>query len=397
MNNEEEKNDFISASKIEEMGKEKVVIEPKEEKILTPSDLKETRFFARTYFILETFVIIATVFVFVFPIFDGEFGDSIFSAITFFTIIFLAGFSLLNTYFHLFKLDSRYRITAFVIRISLVILGTTMLVIYNSIMIYYQYLPESLFVALVISLYALSSQMILKIYLLTSKKSIKDKLFRRAVAGSPSELEWRKFDVLSGYLAIFLGIFMLQIFWFIYHGIIRKPVIERTKKRLIVESLEFGKEINLTSVALEIGVPLEEVIFKLKQLLLKGQLRIEFTRYGAILNEIRSPKWYSNVMHEKYENFLHGQKKSELELKVNKFIELAARDRITANDFRMIMGINSDYQIKNLELLLPNKVLEVRKPLFSKISWVHINLEHAMLKREKIVNVFVDNSEELFG
>ncbi|MCK4972749.1 MAG: hypothetical protein KAS52_05475, partial [Candidatus Heimdallarchaeota archaeon] len=242
----------------------------------------------------------------------------------------------------------------------------------------------------------LSSQMILKIYLITSKKTTRERLFRRAVAGSPSELEWRKFDVLSGYLAIILGIFMLQIFWLIYHGIIRKPVIERTKKKLIVESLEFGKEINLTSVSLELGIPLEEVIFKLKQLSLKRQLRVEFTRYGAVLSEIRSPKWYSNTMHEKYENFLHGQKKSELEIKVNKLIELAARDKITVSDFRMMMGINPDYPIKNLELLLPNKVLDVRKPIFSKIAWVYISLEHAMLKREKIVNIFIENSEELF-
>ncbi len=390
MNTEEEKNDFVSSSKIEEMGKEKVVIDPNEEKALTPSELKEKKTFGVTYFILEALIIITTIFAFIVPIIDnsGNFEDI---AIIF--MIFLAGFSLLNTYFYLFKLDSKFRTIAFILRFSLILLSIIMFVT----SMIDAYVSEAYFVAVLVSIYALSSQMILKIYLLTSKKPIKDRLFRRAVAGSPSELEWRKFDVLSGYLAIILGIFILQIFWLVYHSIIRKPVIERTKKKLIVESLEFGKEINLTSVALEIGVSLEEVIFKLKQLSLKGQLRIEFTRYGAVLTEIRSPKWYSNVMHEKYEDFLHGQKKSELELKVNKFIELAARDRITVNDFRMILDINPDYKIKNLELLLPNKVLEVKKPLFSKIDWVHINLEHAMLKREKIVNVFINNSEELFG
>ncbi|MCG3224217.1 MAG: hypothetical protein H7647_07100, partial [Candidatus Heimdallarchaeota archaeon] len=224
----------------------------------------------------------------------------------------------------------------------------------------------------------------------------KELLFKRAVAGSPSELEWRKFDVLSGYLAIILGIFMLQIFWLIYHGIIRKPVIERTKKKLIVESLEFGKEVNLTSVALEIGISLEEVIFKLKQLSLKGQLRVEFTRYGAILTEIRSPKWYSNIMREKYDAFLHTQKESEIEIKASKFIELASRDRISVADLRKILGLKEDYSIKDLVLLLPNKVLEIKKPLFSKVSWVYINLEHSMLKREKIVKIFVENSAELF-
>ncbi len=390
MKSEEEKNDFVSSSKIEEMGKEKVVIDPNEEKALTPSELKEKKTFGVTYFILEALIIITAIFAFIVPIIDNS---GYFEDIAIIFMIFLAGFSLLNTYFYLFKLDSKFRTLAFILRFSLIILSIIMFVtsmIDASV-------SEAYFVAVLVSIYALSSQMILKIYLLTSKKPIKDRLFRRAVAGSPSELEWRKFDVLSGYLAIILGIFILQIFWLVYHSIIRKPVIERTKKKLIVESLEFGKEINLTSVALEIGVSLEEVIFKLKQLSLKGQLRIEFTRYGAVLTEIRSPKWYSNVMHEKYEDFLHGQKKSELELKVNKFIELAARDRITVNDFRMILDINPDYKIKNLELLLPNKVLEVKKPLFSKIDWVHINLEHAMLKREKIVNVFINNSEELFG
>ncbi len=393
MKSEEEKNDFVSSSKIEEMGKEKVAIDPNEEKALTPSELKEKKTFGVTYFILESLVIIATIFVFIAPIIDFNSSSSYFSEIAMIFMIFLVGFSLLNTYFYLFKLDSKFKTTAFILRFCLILLAISMFVI----SIIGSYIYDEHGIAMMVSFYALSSQMTLKIYLLTSKKSIKDRLFRRAVAGSPSELEWRRFDVLSGYVAIILGVFMLQIFWLIYHGIIRKPVIERTKKKLIVESLEFGKEINLTSVALEIGVSLEEVIFKLKQLSLKGQLRIEFTRYGAVLTEIRLPKWYSNVMHEKYEDFLHGQKKSELELKVNKFIELAARDKITVNDFRMILDINPDYKIKNLELLLPNKVLEVKKPLFSKIDWVHINLEHAMLKREKIVNVFINNSEELFG
>ena len=393
MKSEEEKNDFVSSSKIEEMGKEKVVVDSKKEKVLTPSEIKEKKTFGVTYFILEALVIIATVFVFIVPLIDINTSSYYFSDIAVIFMVFLAGFGLLNTYFYLFKLDPKYRTTAFILRFSLVILSLLMFVIFA----YYSYMSDIHVTSMIISIYALSSQMILKIYLLTSKKPIKERLFRRAVAGSPSELEWRKFDVLSGYLAIILGIFILQIFWLIYHGIIRKPVIERKKKKLIVESLEFGKEINLTSVALEIGISLEEVIFKLKQLSLKGRLRIEFTRYGAVLNEIRSPKWYSNAMHEKYENFLHGQKKSELEIKVNKFIELAARDKITDSDFRMIMGINPDYPIKNLELLLPNKVLAVRKPIFYKIAWVYISLEHAMLKREKIVNIFIDNSEELFG
>ena len=393
MNSKEEKKDFISSSKIEEMGKEKVVIDPKEEKVLTPSELKAKKSFGVTYLILESFVIIAAIFVFIAPIIDFNSSSSYFSEISFIFLVFLAGFSLLNTYFYLFKLDPKFRAIAFILRFTLILLAITMSVI----SIYLFNGSAGYGVAMLISFYALSSQMILKIYLLTSKKSIKDRLFRRAVAGSPSELEWRKFDALSGYLAIILGIFLLQIFWLIYQGIIRKPVIERTKKKLIIESLEFGKEVNLTTISLEIGISLEEVIFKLKQLSLKKQLRVEFTRHGAILNEIRSPKWYSNTMHEKYENFLHDQKNSVLEIKVNKFIELAARDRITTSDFRMIMGINPDYKIKNLELLLPNRVIEVKKPIFSTTFWVYINLEHAMLKREKIVNIFIDNSEELFG
>ncbi|MHA1551684.1 MAG: hypothetical protein ACTSQC_07045 [Candidatus Heimdallarchaeaceae archaeon] len=390
MNSKEEKTDFVSSSKVEEMGKEKVVIDPKEEKVLTPSELKTKKTFGITYFILESIVLIATISVFI--AFVELHSSSYFSELATIFMIFLVGFSLLNTYFYLFKLDSKFKTAAFIFRFSLILLSIT----FSVIPIIGSYMFDELAVAMIISFYALSSQMILKIYLLTSKKSIKERLFRRAVAGSPSELEWRKFDVLSGYLAIILGLFMLQFVWLIYHSIIRKPVIERTKKKLIVESLEFGKEINLTSVALELGIPLEEVIFKLKQLSLKRQLRVEFTRYGAILNEIRSPKWYSNTIHEKYEHFLHGQKESELEIKVNLFIELAARDKISVSDFRMMMGINPDYPIKNLELLLPNKVLDVRKPLFSKIVWVYVSLEHAMLRREKIVSIFIENSEELF-
>lgn len=392
MNSKEEKTDFVSSSKLEEMGNEKIVIEPKEEKVLTPSELKAKKTFGVTYLVLESLVIIAAIFVFIVPIIDINGSSSYFSEISLIFMVFLAGFSLLNTYFYLFKLDPKFRTIAFILRFTLILLAITM----SGIAIISSNGSDELGIAMIVSFYALSSQMILKIYLLTSKKSIKDRLFRRAVAGSPSELEWRKFDVISGYLAIILGVIMLQIFWLIYHGIIRKPVSERTKKKLIVESLEFGKEVNLTTISLEIGMSLEEVIFKLKQLSLKKQLRVEFTRHGAILNEIRSPKWYSNTMHEKYENFLHDQKNSILEIKVNKFIELAARDRITISDFRMIMGINPDYKIKNLELLLPNRVIEVKKPIFSTTFWVYINLEHAMLKREKIVNIFIDRNEELF-
>ena len=65
MNSKEEKKDFVSSSKIEEMGKEKVVINPNEEKVLTQSELKEKKTFGVTYFILEVIVLITVFLVFV--------------------------------------------------------------------------------------------------------------------------------------------------------------------------------------------------------------------------------------------------------------------------------------------------------------------------------------------
>ena len=84
MNSKEEKTDFVSSSKIEEMGKEKVVIEPKEEKILTPSEVKEKKSFIITYFILESFIVIATICVCMFTISDELYGESFFTEISFF-------------------------------------------------------------------------------------------------------------------------------------------------------------------------------------------------------------------------------------------------------------------------------------------------------------------------
>ncbi|MHA1466076.1 MAG: hypothetical protein ACTSQ2_13390, partial [Candidatus Heimdallarchaeaceae archaeon] len=138
MNSKEEKKDFVSSSKIEEMGKEKVVIELKEEKILTPSELKDKKTFSITYFILETIVIITTVFVFTLPLIDVFNSSNYFSDIAVFFMVFLTGFSLLNTYFYLFKLDSKFRTSAFILRFSLILLSLIMFVIFA----FYSYISD---------------------------------------------------------------------------------------------------------------------------------------------------------------------------------------------------------------------------------------------------------------
>ena len=119
MNSKEEKTDFVSSSKMEDMGKEKVVVEPKEEKSLTPSEVKEKKSFTITYFILESIVFVSAILIFLAPAFDS--GPSIYVDISIGIMLFLFAFSLLNTYFYIFKLEPRFRITALILRIVFVI------------------------------------------------------------------------------------------------------------------------------------------------------------------------------------------------------------------------------------------------------------------------------------
>jgi hypothetical protein len=187
--------------------------------------------------------------------------------------------------------------------------------------------------------YPLLSQFILQTYLVNSDKPTKDLLFKKAVEGSPSELEWRKYDTLSGFIAIISGIFMLQAFWLIYHFIIRLIVIRNTKRRLIIEHLDFDEETNLSTISLELGISLEEVIFTLKQLQLRRKIKINFTRYGAILKEIRTARLFTPTIDEKFEKFLKKQKMTEIERRASHFIEFTEREKVLDKDMRKLLGI----------------------------------------------------------
>ncbi len=305
--------------------------------------------------------------------------------------------ALLNTYLFIFKLDPRYRSRIFIIRL-LTIVSFATLPIPLWIPENYTYAVHDTMIALaIVIIYTLVSNFILRIFLLSNDKKVKHTLFKKAIAGSPSELEWRKYHTLSGYLAIFTGIIGVQFLWLIYHGIIRPIIVKNVKRRLVVNSLNFEEEVNLSTVALDIGISLEETIFTLKQLQLKRHLSIEFTRYGAKLDEIRKAKWFSVVLQEKYDVFLSKQKMTEYEVKANHFIEVTERTRIKLEDFRRLMGFNEDFTDDDFVLHLPPKVASIRKPIFSSNQYIFFNHNQALLRREKIIKVFLENGDKMFA
>jgi len=198
-------------------------------------------------------------------------------------------------------------------------------------------------------------------------------------------------------LAIILGVLPLQFFWLIYHVLIRQSLVKKAKRRLIINSLNYDEEINLSTVALDIGISLEETIFLLKQLQLKRHIRIEFTRYGAILKEVRKVKWFSLVIQEKHESFLNQQKMTDYEIKANRFIELSERNKLKLSDFRRVLDIDENYSINDLILQLPSKVAKIRKPLFYTHYHIFFDHDQALLYREKITKIFVENGDKIFG
>ncbi len=304
--------------------------------------------------------------------------------------------ALLNSYFYIFKLDPQRRGMIFTIRfLTIVSFATLPLPLWSAESYNYEFLG-TLILLVVIIIYTLMSQFILRIYLLTNKKKVRYSLFKKAIAGSPSELEWSKFHTLSGYLAIIMGVLGIQFLWLIYHTIIRPIIIKNVKRRLIVNSLNFEEEVNLSTVALDLGISLEETIFVLKQLQLKRHLSLEFTRYGAKLQEIRKAKWFSLVIQEKHEIFLSKQKMSEYELKANRFIELSERSRLKLSDFRRLMGFNDAFPSEDFVLLLPPRVASIRKPLFSSHTYIFFNHNQTLLRREKVVKVFLENGDIIF-
>ncbi|MHA2358090.1 MAG: hypothetical protein ACXABK_04925 [Candidatus Heimdallarchaeaceae archaeon] len=316
---------------------------------------------------------------------------------TYILIFPFSALALLNSYLHIYLLEPKYRLKIYILRIlSAVVVITLSSPMWDPYNVNFANRTKVIMLFVFI-LYCFASNIVLKTYLLVDKKPISMSLFRKTIAGSPSELEWRKFDSISGYFAVFLGIIFLQMFWLIYHLIIRKILIKHAKRKLIVESIDYEADTNMSTVALELGLSLEEVIFLLKQLVHKRELVVEFTRYGAILKEIRSPKWLTLTMQEKHDKYLSKQKLTEIELKANKFFDLAEREKILSSDFKRIMDIRDDFLIEDLSLLLPNKVMEVKKVAFSQKKWIHFNLKNTLMKKEKIIKTFVDNSSKIFN
>ena len=304
--------------------------------------------------------------------------------------------ALLNTYLYIFQLNPRYRSTIFIVRLlTIVSFATLPIPLWRPEGFSYD-LHGALIALVIVIIYSLASNFVLRIFLLTNNKRVKHTLFKKAVAGSPSELEWRKYHTLSGYLAIFTGVIGIQFLWLIYHTIIRPIIIKNVKRRLVVNSLNFEEEVNLTTVALDLGISLEETIFILKQLQLKRDLTIEFSRYGAKLIEIRKAKWFSLVLQEKYDNYLSKQKLSAFELKANYFIELTEREKVKLQDFRRLMGFNDDFPSEDFTLYLPPGIAWIRKPLFSNHHYIFLSHDQALVRRDKIVKVFLENGEKMF-
>ena len=305
--------------------------------------------------------------------------------------------ALLNTYFYIFRLDPKHRGKIFIVRfLTIVSFATLPIPLWTPEDYAYDFKGDLILLFILIA-YALLSSFILRIYLLTSDKKIRYTLFKKAIAGSPSELEWRKYHTLSGYLAIITGLLGIQFLWLIYHLLIRPNLIKNAKRRLIINSLNFEEEVNLSTVALDLGISLEETIFILKQLQLKRHLSLEFTRYGAKLKEVRKAKWFSLVIQEKYEKYLSKQKMSEYEIKANKFIELTERMRIKLEDFKRIMDFRETFSSDDFILFLPPKVASIRKPIFSSEYYIFLNHNQTLLRREKIISAFKEHGDQMFG
>ena len=101
-------------------------------------------------------------------------------------------------------------------------------------------------------------------------------------------------------------------------------------------------------------------------------------------------------MKEKYDLYLSQQKLSEIEVKANRFLDLAEREKLLEIDFRKVLNLRDDFQTDDLILILPHKVIEIRKPIFGSKKWIYFNLEQTMLKRDRIIKAFVENAERIF-
>ena len=324
----------------------------------------------------------------------------------FFLSLFAFPFTIIATVLYIFYIQPRKRYIAYFYNLSLLIFCTIVLLIGSLSFSYTDLYAQSSYVSSFIrKLYSLSTILLfyglannfwLKTTLLFYDKPIKVLLFKGEIERSPAEMEWRKYNKRSGTLALVLGFLLLQPLWLVYHFLIRPSKVRKTKIRLIIESLDFEEEANTTTIALELGVPLEEVIYYLKKLNLKQEIIIEQTRYGVILKEIRASKWFTPKMKEKYELYLVSQKRSELEIHASKILDLAERERLKERQFRKVMRIKEDYPLDDLLLLLPPHTIMIKKPLFSKERWIYFNREEMLRKREKIILALVEHASEIF-
>ena len=295
--------DSIPSEKLKEMENAKVSAEKKPSKTKTDTDIPHTKNkFSIYYFVSESVLLLLTIVGYSIALISPSIlFDLITVYITsdpywvidpwiFIFILPIASLVLFNTYLFIFKIKPNHRFYGFVLRFVGIILTFIFSISLRNPQGYRFYYTHATFGTFLILIYAYLSQFILKIYLITNDKMIKDTLFRKAIAGSPSELEWRKYNTFSGYLAVITGIFLVQFIWLFYHSLLRKGLMKGSKRKLIIESLDYEKDVNLTTVSLEIGMSLEECIFILKQMVLKREISVEFTRHGAILKEIRKPK-----------------------------------------------------------------------------------------------------------
>ena len=396
MKSSEEDSDFTPSSKLVEMEEGKVLSDeiPISPKLLRKKD-NSSKKRIRVYYFLELLAVFSVIAMNLVGIaYDYEY-DSI---IVFLPLAVVSiGLFLLTTYLYIFSLKPEERFIAYIIRFaSIVALASFVIAMAIGVGFYY----NSYFIFLILNIplfYPLTSQFILQTFLVASDKPAKDLLFKKTVESSPSELEWRQYDTFSGYISTVTGIFMLQAFWLIYHFIIRSLVILNAKRRMIIEHLDFDEETNLSTISLELGISLEEVIFTLKQLQLRRKIKVNFTRYGAILKEIRTARLFTPAIDEKFEDFLKKQKMTEIERRASRFIEFTEREKVQDKDMRKLLGIKDKLSTSDFILMLPPKVASVRSPAFKKGIWIFFNREEILKKREKIIKVLVNNHNKIFN
>ncbi|MHA1205328.1 MAG: hypothetical protein ACTSRR_01310 [Candidatus Heimdallarchaeaceae archaeon] len=303
-------------------------------------------------------------------------------------------FPLLNNYLYIFVLESEKRLKAYIIRsaINAIALSIMLAVKANGI-----YFKSNYSQAVFFAIYTLFGNFYLRTALLFTRRKSKSVLFSRIESASPAEIEWKKYNKISGYLAVILGIFMLQFIWLIYHLVIRPAKINKTKDQLIIEFLDFGQEVNCSKIALELAISLEEVIYRIKRLVFKEQITGEFTRYGFILHEIKNPKWFSNKVSEKYEAFILTVKMSEKEKHVNRFFDIAERKKISVDEFRRIFKIKNDYLISDFVLLLPPHAVKLRKNIVLGKQFLLFNYDLILMKRKQIKESLLYHFDEIFN